>query len=655
MVVFTRIRFTFFLLICLFAAQAQNKDSLWNIWSDVSQADTVRINAIDWLCLLMQQESNNDSSQKLADIAYAFSKKVKREKYAIRAMLRKADAYYDFEETRVKAFQMYQQTLALGKKYNYDNAQGASLNNIGTIYLNWGDYANAIHYYYEGLRIIELRKDSVQRAAALSNIAGIYSKVGNCDSAIRIVRRLLTPAVKEHRIYTSLLKCISDIYQQCDQEDSAFHYLKMVVARREMTKQTYELRHSYMDMAIHYLEDNYTNFSEARKYINKSRKISEQISDSVSIGKCMAMEAVITYDEGKKDLGRVLLERSIPVLTKNTDKRDLLEMTGKLADWYREKGDFKKAYALQETYKTLKDSMGSSDAQNALYLEQLKYASEKKAIIDKAETEKKLSAIREEADKKDFQKTLWLIAACAIVLVLIIMAILLYYHYRQKNIIQAQKNDLMKRQLLIAQMNPHFIFNSLNAVQNYIYKQDSYQAGIYLKQFSELIRMILDFSTKELISLEDEYQFLKNYLELQQLRFNGAFRFELNIDPELERDLIMIPPMMAQPFIENAIEHGLLQKKGPEEGFLSVTLSMKDNQLLYEIEDNGVGLAEAMRLKQKLGKKHQSMAIAITKERLEHMGLGNNQRYDIEIKDKKRSEKSSSGVYVKFVTPFLTL
>lgn len=655
MKIFTRTYILFLLCFGSLFLRAQNKDSLWGIWLDKSQADTVRINAIDWLCLIMQQESNNDSSLKLADIAYAYSKKVGREKYAIRSLLRKADAYCDLEETRVKAFQMYQQTLALGKKYNYDNAQGASLNNIGTIYLNWGDYASAIHYYYEGLRVIERRKDALQRAAALSNIADVYSKVGNCDSAINIVRRVLSSASKEHRMYTSLLKATSDIYQNCHQEDSAFRYLKMVIERREKMKDIHGLKHSYMDMALHFINDSIADLTEAKKYLAMSRKISEQLSDSVTIGKCMALEAIVAYDEGKKDKGLVLLERAIPVLGKNNDKRDLLEMTGKLAKWYKEKGNYKKAYALNETYKALKDSIGSSDAKNALYLEQLKYASEKKAIIDKAETEKKLAAIREEAEKKDFHKTIWLIVACAILLLLVILAILFYSHYRQKNIIQSQKNDLMKRQLLIAQMNPHFIFNSLTAVQNFIYKQDSYQAGIYLKQFSELIRMILDFSTRELITLEDEYQFLKNYLELQQLRFNGSFRFELNIDPELERDLIMIPPMMAQPFIENAIEHGLLQKKDAEEGFLSVRLSMKNNQLLYEIEDNGVGLDEAMRLKQKLGKKHQSMAIAITKERLEHMSNADSRRYEIEIKDKKRSEKSSSGVYVKFVTPFLTL
>ncbi|MBL7930923.1 MAG: histidine kinase [Bacteroidia bacterium] len=655
MYIFTRLRIILLFCFCSGFLPAQNKDSLWGIWLDNSRADTVRINAIDWLCLIMQQESNNDSSLKLADIAYAYSKKVKREKYAIRSLLRKADAYCDFEETRVKAFQLYQQTLALGKKYNYDNAQGASLNNIGTIYLNWGDYANAIHYYYEGLKVIERRKDSIQRVAALSNIADIYSKVGNCDSAITIAKRLVTPVAKEHRIYTSLLKTISDIYQHCDQDDSAFHYLKLVVERREKMKDIYGLRHSYMDMALHFLNDSLANLPEARKYTAKSRKICEQISDSISIGKCMAMEAIITYDEGKKDLALPLLEKAIPVLAKNTDKRDLLEMTGKLAKWYKEKGNFKKAYALNETYKTLKDSIGSNDAKNALYLEQLKYATEKKAILEKAETDKKLAEIREAADKKDFQKTIWLVIAGAVLVVVIVLTILLYYHYKQKNTIQSQKNDLMKRQLLIAQMNPHFIFNSLNAVQNYIYKQDSYQAGIYLKQFSELIRMILDFSTKELISLEDEYQFLKNYLELQQLRFDGSFRFELNIDPELERDLIMIPPMMAQPFIENAIEHGLQQKKDAEEGFLSVRLSMKEHQLLYEIEDNGVGLAEAMRLKQKLGKKHESLAISITRERLQHMSAGDTRHYDIEIKDKRKSEKSSSGVYVKFVTPFLSI
>ncbi len=651
-VLLTYIGVIFLGFLSFFSSLSQNRDSLWNVWNNAAAKDSVRIDALDHLCFLLAQESNNDSVQKLANLAYAFAKQHRLEKQKVRALLRKADAYYENDDERLRAYDIYMECYRLSKKLNYDNGIGASLNNIGTIYLNWGDCSNAIHYYYEGLKVIERRHDASQRAAALSNIATVYSHIGQFDSAINIAKKALPAALKEERVYASVLKCLGKIYEEAGKNDSAVAYFNRAIFQSLKTGNFYTLRHSYFDLAIHFFDRK--DPGNAKKYLEKSRVLHEQFSDSVYIGKCMALEALLNYEEGNKTSAIQLAKRALVVIAKNIDKRDQMELVQKLSEWYEEKGDYKSAYGYKMKYSQLQDSVHNSDAKNALHLEQLKYTTEKKAILAKGELDRRIALLREDTEKRDLKKTIWTIVVVTSLVLVCVFAWFRYQFYKQKAIIEIQKNKLMKQQLLTAQMNPHFIFNSLNAIQNFIYSQNSYQAGIYLKQFSELIRMMLNFSRKEVISLEEEYQFLENYLDLQQLRFNGRFKYQLSIDPNLERDLIHIPPMMAQPFIENAIEHGLANKGPSEDGLLSVTLRMENNFLLYEIEDNGIGLKEAMRIQQELGKKHHSLAIDITKERLKEM----NKTIDgplIEIKDKSQANPPSSGVYVKFTTPFLTL
>ena len=247
-------------------------------------------------------------------------------------------------------------------------------------------------------------------------------------------------------------------------------------------------------------------------------------------------------------------------------------------------------------------------------------------------------------------KNIWLIVFASILILLAVSAFFLYRNFKQKSIITAQKNNLLKQKLLVSQMNPHFIFNSLNAIQNYIFKQDSLKAGDYLAQFSELIRMILDYSRKDYISVEAEVKLLNTYLELQKLRFESKFDYTITIDKKINRDGIHIPPMLAQPFIENAIEHGIFYKK--DKGRVDVRLFYENSFLIYEIEDDGVGMEEAMKLKNKLKSSYESLATVITKERMSSLNEQTKSNVEIEILDKKTISANNSGVKVKFIVPY---
>jgi hypothetical protein len=187
---------------------------------------------------------------------------------------------------------------------------------------------------------------------------------------------------------------------------------------------------------------------------------------------------------------------------------------------------------------------------------------------------------------------------------------------QSKNYIKLAESEL---KALRAQMNPHFMFNTLNSIQEIVLGNDDKTTRIYFSDFSKMMRMILENSTQRLITLEKEIDFLKLYLGFEKLRFNNKMELKLEVDEELESSFIKIPAMLLQPFIENAINHGLLHKE--KEGKLLVKFEQIDYQnevfLKCTIEDNGIGRAAAKQFNNWKEKPHNSISTSLSKERIE--------------------------------------
>ena len=177
-----------------------------------------------------------------------------------------------------------------------------------------------------------------------------------------------------------------------------------------------------------------------------------------------------------------------------------------------------------------------------------------------------------------------------------------------------QKASELEMQALRAQMNPHFIFNCLSSINKFILKNDTDTASDYLTRFSRLIRQTLTNSQLSLIPLSDEIEMLRLYLDMERLRFSESFKYNITYENSIEPETIYVPPMLLQPFCENAIWHGLMHKDG--EGKLEVVLSLEGGQLRCIIADNGIGRAKAAELKSGSNGKQKSLGLKITKERL---------------------------------------
>ena len=184
---------------------------------------------------------------------------------------------------------------------------------------------------------------------------------------------------------------------------------------------------------------------------------------------------------------------------------------------------------------------------------------------------------------------------------------------RAKAALQQRAKEL-EIQALRSQMNPHFIFNCLNAINRFILSHETEAASDYLTKFSRLMRMIMNHSRHSLITLAEEVEILELYLGMEVLRFKNAFDYQISIDNGIDTDDIRIPPLLLQPFVENAIWHGLMHKE--ERGLLSIGMVVEDDTLVCFIRDNGIGRKRAAQLKSKSAEKHKSMGLQITAERL---------------------------------------
>jgi hypothetical protein len=211
----------------------------------------------------------------------------------------------------------------------------------------------------------------------------------------------------------------------------------------------------------------------------------------------------------------------------------------------------------------------------------------------------------------------------------------------------AQRTQL-EMQALRAQMNPHFIFNSLNSIDLFILQNDKAKASKYLTKFSRLIRMILDSSTKVTVSLAEDLEALQLYLELERLRCDQKFSFRIKCDPGIDADFMQLPPMLLQPFAENAIWHGLMNKK--EGGHLCISINQEDSDLICTIMDDGIGRKKAAELQDKSGK-HKSMGMKITEGRIAMMHEMNRENKSVEIRDLVNADGSAAGTEVVLRIP----
>jgi ligand-binding sensor domain-containing protein len=237
---------------------------------------------------------------------------------------------------------------------------------------------------------------------------------------------------------------------------------------------------------------------------------------------------------------------------------------------------------------------------------------------------------------RPFWKAWWFIIS-SVLLIVVALILSIRWRIRQIKNREKRKTELNKKiahiesQALRAQMNPHFIFNTLSSIQHYISNNDTDAALKYLSKFAKLMRKIMDNSKQPMISVAEEIHALELYLELEVMRFDKKFEYTIDIEPSIDQNYDRIPSMLIQPYVENAIIHGLLPKESA--GRIVISLRRQDHMLLCTIEDNGIGREKSKEFRKNRVQQHKSMGMSITKERLSILNSSLNSKLNAEILD----------------------
>ncbi len=299
-----------------------------------------------------------------------------------------------------------------------------------------------------------------------------------------------------------------------------------------------------------------------------------------------------------------------------------------LVQFYEKNNKSEEALMLYKDFVNILDTLISKDSS----LVDIKLFEMTEEKIEQLEKEKNLN---DELIKRKNKYNLMLILSVFLLLLLLLLIIKGWFSIKKKN-------KKIALQSLRREMNPHFIFNSLNSVNQFIADNNELEANKYLTSYSDLMRKMMENSNNDYVMLHHEAELLKKYLELEKLRFPNAFDFEIHIDTSLDTETVKVPNMIIQPNIENAIWHGLRYKK--EKGLLQLKFYKKDGRTCVEIDDNGIGLKESQNIKTKNQKLHESRGLKNVHERIKL--LNDIYKTDIQFEIIEKTDKET-GVKVK--------
>ncbi len=405
-------------------------------------------------------------------------------------------------------------------------------------------------------------------------------------------------------------------------------------------------------------------------YIQRNIDITNQAANKEDQAIALQQMAEVNMEMDNKQEALNNLQQAIEVVQ---DKpREVAKVQREIANVYVADNQFEKATAsLQQAYNTAIQNGHTLEAKQTLEIlvEQYRKENKNKQALDiyadfiskleplvKADStliddrffevhETRIAQLEKERILKDklIQKqdiiNNVLIISIFLILVFLLLSIKSWYSIKQRN-------KKIALQSLRREMNPHFIFNSLNSVNQFIAQNNELEANRYLSSYSRLMRNMMENSNKDFITLSTELEQLKEYLELEHMRFQDKFNYQIDIDEDLNTDIIYIPGMLIQPQLENAIWHGLRYKESA--GLLKLIVKIENTRLCVYIEDNGIGRKESLALKTKHQKEHNSRGLTNTKERISLLNSLYHSNISMDITDKEGEE---SGVIVRICFP----
>ncbi len=503
-----------------------------------------------------------------------------------------------------KAYHYLLLALEEAKKANDIQQQMTYNIKIGLLLSTLNLKSQAVPFFRKNICLSQkLAKDEfTQREIAVINLMKVYHMLNKPDSVAYYQKQLKYPQ-KDHfpdwhsvmAFYTNL----GDYYLWSGDSESAFACYKKNID----IYNKYQAKHSLGDIYTRLAYINELDGQYHKQLENNFKALAHrEINNSATLIGSSYANIANSYSRLKKfDSAIYYLQKAYKIHSKRKRIDHYLPHdTYKLYELYNNIGNADSALKYYILYNKFSDSI--SFAQN-----------QQKVLTMNHEWQYKEKQLQLGQLKKETQLKGYVIVGLTLLFFLIIIIILLIVlQHRQKNRrYQIELRDKITR----SQLNPHFIFNALIAIQSYVYQNRPTEAGAYIAKFAKLMRLFLNNSRVDFISLENEIETLTHYMNLQSIRYRDKLKYSISIEPELSNKNIMIPPGLAQPFIENAIEHGIQPKEGG--GNVELKIYTSDNSLYITVTDDGVGIKNAK--KSSKGQKHFSLSSRITQERIDNI------------------------------------
>lgn len=491
-----------------------------------------------------------------------------------------------------------------------DQGIARTYGSMGIVFSEQSNYAKALEYYLKSAAIYEALEDENQSSKIYNNIGVAYKSQSLDAKALEYFKKSLTLQEKLNNLNIGITQTnIATIYFKQKELDNAFTFYTEAKKSIDENPNPRALGEWYNNIGAYYDSRNYKDL--AVENWEKAIIAFESIDDKFGLADTYLYLTQFYLDQEQENRALVMankvlgLSKEIHVLEQQAISEKLL------SEIYTKSGKAGLALDHYKVYTAIKDSLLKENDIRKSVEAAMNYEFEKKELIQKEENNKRELLLKEEAKSSKMK----LIFGALIALLLVGIGFLIYNRNHLKKTLTLQKELAeYEQKALHLQMNPHFVFNCLGSISSFIVQNGTDSAIKYLSKFSKLMRLTLEYSKESLIPIDKEIESLQNYLELEQLRFNDKFNFKISKSSNIEDD-VALPPLLIQPFIENAIIHGVIPKK--DQGSISIDFSLEDQSLICVILDDGIGINTSKLNKENSVLAHKSMALDIIRKRLE--------------------------------------
>ena len=538
-----------------------------------------------------------------------------------------------------KARALFDESMAIAMKQQKKNWEAIAdlYSNIAMLKIDQNEYDSSLFFFMKALAIADTLHYPSLAVRTVGEIGGIYSRLNEYQKAREYYNRFLTLAQQQKNKYYECMAYnnLGSIEYEVNKEQMKRNYLKAFAIASEL-KNGDLLATCYGNLAK--VEEAYRNFSAALQYRRKSVTLGRNFGTQLNLvgSLCRLAHNYVLVD--KPDSALYVLDEARGYIRKVAHAEVRLTYLETKMEAFSKLGRHDSTQYYFAQFKTGMDTLTQKERRDQVSNWQVKYETEKK--------EKEIAILTQQGTAQQMKlskQNMMIYSALALV---IVIAAFSYLYVRQVRLRTAQKEIAVEQKMLRTQMNPHFIFNALISIESFLYENEPLEAGKYLSRFAKLMRLSLENSRREYISLQQEINTLEHYFALQKLRLGDKVDYEISVAEGIDVENTLIPPMFAQPLIENSLEHGIINKNG--KGIIRVSFSLESDVLLLVVEDNGIGRSKALELEER---EHTSLASTITSERIDVMNRRKKGKVSLKLMDLVDADNNVLGTKAFFYFP----